>query len=37
MRAAWRACEAAMLIIAFLVALGLALYLLATLIAPERF
>jgi K+-transporting ATPase KdpF subunit len=37
MRAAWLACEAAMLIIAFLVALGLAGYLLATLIAPERF
>lgn len=37
MRAAWRVCEAAMLIVAFFVALGLALYLLATLIAPERF
>ncbi|WP_338722183.1 potassium-transporting ATPase subunit F [Devosia sp. XK-2] len=37
MRAAWRACEAAMLLIAFLIVLGLAGYLLATLIAPERF
>lgn len=37
MRAAWPACEAAMLLIAFLIALGLAGYLLATLIAPERF
>ena len=37
MRAACLVCEAAMLIIAFLIALALALYLLATLIAPERF
>lgn len=37
MRAALHACEAAMLLIAFLIALGLAGYLLATLILPERF
>ena len=37
MRAACFVCEAAMLLIAFLIALGLAGYLLATLIAPERF
>lgn len=35
----WRsdACEAAMLILAFVVALALAAYLLVTLLRPERF
>ncbi|MFP9137234.1 potassium-transporting ATPase subunit F [Devosia sp. XGJD_8] len=37
MRAACRACEGAMLVIIILIVLGLAGYLLATLISPERF
>jgi len=37
MRWRWTGCEGAMLLIAFLVALALALYLLVTLLRPERF
>ncbi|MBU1333868.1 MAG: potassium-transporting ATPase subunit F [Alphaproteobacteria bacterium] len=37
MRAACHACEGAMLVIIILIVLGLAGYLLATLISPERF
>ncbi|WP_332700858.1 potassium-transporting ATPase subunit F [Devosia sp.] len=37
MRAACRVCEDAMLLIIILIVLGLAGYLLATLISPERF
>jgi hypothetical protein len=37
MRAACRVCEDAMLLIILLIVLGLAFYLLATLISPERF
>jgi K+-transporting ATPase KdpF subunit len=37
MRWRWIGCERAMLIIAFLTALALAVYLLVTLLRPERF